>query len=168
MTSQRRYFRGIYRFRQHYRRWNEYINRQGFSFLERNWPDNHYSLTGSYISPPHSTTLYLKSNRTIMSKCAKDRPVGFKNAIEKVAIVGVSRSILHHHMYGKTNHTLRQEAQLDRTLPTPFSKPENTQSLPFPAKTAITNYPRASSLLQSTMMMRLPLLPPSRASNFWS
>lgn len=38
-----------------------------------------------------------------MSKYAKDQPVGFKNAIEKVAIVGVSKSIRYHHVYINTN-----------------------------------------------------------------
>ena len=59
MASQRRYFKGIQRFRQHYRLWDGCIKRLGFSFLEKNWPDNNYSLTG------YSTILYFQPDQNV-------------------------------------------------------------------------------------------------------
>lgn len=38
-----------------------------------------------------------------MPKYAKNQSVGFKNAIERVAIVGVGKPISHHHVYSNTN-----------------------------------------------------------------
>ena len=38
-----------------------------------------------------------------MPKYAKNQSVGFENAIERVAIVGVSNPISHHHVYSNTN-----------------------------------------------------------------
>lgn len=78
-----------------------------------------------------------------MPKYAKDQPAGFKNAIERVAVVGVSKPF-NSTMYTTLTNTLRLEAPLDHTLLLPFSRPENTWSRPFPEKTALTNCPRAS------------------------
>jgi hypothetical protein len=55
-----------------------------------------------------------------MPRYAKDQFVGFKNAIERVAIVGVSKPISHCMYTIKLINTLRLEAQLGRTLPMPF------------------------------------------------
>lgn len=79
-----------------------------------------------------------------MAKYAKYQPVGFKNAIERVAIVGVrgpSATIIY---TATLTNALRLEAQLARTLPTPFLKPENTQSQPCRAKTVVINCLRVS------------------------
>ena len=99
-----------------------------------------------------------------MPKYAKDQSADFKNAIERVAIVGVSKS-LNNRYITKLTIPFRLEAPLDRTLSPRFSKLEDTQSQRYPAKTAATNYPKASSSPQSTTTMKLPSLPPSKASN---
>lgn len=38
-----------------------------------------------------------------MPEYAKDQPIGFKNAIERVAIVGVRKSISYDHVYSNTD-----------------------------------------------------------------
>ena len=101
-----------------------------------------------------------------MPKYAKDQSADFKNAIERVAIVGVSKTLNNGYTTKLIKkNTFRLEAPLDRTLPPPSSKLEDTQSQPYPAKTATTNYPPASSSPQSTTTTKLPSLPPSKASN---
>lgn len=79
-----------------------------------------------------------------MPKYAKDQPAGFKNAIERVAIVGVSEPVNNTTYTATLTNAIRLEAPLDRTLPQPSSTPEDTQSRPFPAKIVLTNSPRAS------------------------
>lgn len=64
-----------------------------------------------------------------MPKYAKDQSADFKNAIERVAIVGVSKPLNNRYTTKLTN-TFRLEAPLDRTLPPPSSKLEDTQSQP--------------------------------------
>lgn len=78
-----------------------------------------------------------------MTKYAKDQPAGFKNAIERIAIVGVSKLLNNTICTKILIKALRPEAPLDHTSSLPSSKPENTQSRPSPAKTAATNSPRA-------------------------
>ena len=55
-----------------------------------------------------------------MPKYAKNQSVGFKNAIERVAIVGVSKPFNNTTYIAKLTNTLRLEVQLDRISPTPF------------------------------------------------
>lgn len=55
-----------------------------------------------------------------MPKYAKNQSVGFKNAIERVAIVGVSKRFNNTTYTTKLTNALRLEVPLDRTLPTPF------------------------------------------------
>jgi hypothetical protein len=59
-------------------------------------------------------------NPPIMPKYAKNQSVGFKNAIERVAIVGVSKPFNNTTYIAKLTNTLRLEVQLDRISPTPF------------------------------------------------
>jgi hypothetical protein len=55
-----------------------------------------------------------------MPKYAKNQPVGFKNAIERVAIVGVRDPISPITYTTTLTNRTRLEVQLDRTLPEPF------------------------------------------------
>lgn len=99
---------------------------------------------------------------------AKNQPSGFKNTIERVAIVGVSNLLSNTTYTTILTNYLRPEAPLERTSLQPSLKPENTQSQPSPAKTAAINSPRVSSSPQLTTTMRPPLSPLSRTSNFSS
>lgn len=80
-----------------------------------------------------------------MPKYAKDQSVDFKNTIERVAIVGVSKPLGDRTYETKLNNAFRLEVPLGGILPTPFYRPEGTQSRPFLAKAAGTDSPRASS-----------------------
>jgi len=55
-----------------------------------------------------------------MTKYAKNQSVDFKNAIERVAIVGVSKPLNNTAYTTKLTNPLRLEVPLDRILPTPF------------------------------------------------
>lgn len=79
-----------------------------------------------------------------MPKYAKNQPVGYKNTIERVAIVGVSKYLNITTYTLKLINSLRLEVPLDRTSPTPLYRPEGTQSRLFPAKVVVIDSPRAS------------------------
>jgi hypothetical protein len=55
-----------------------------------------------------------------MTKYAKNQSGDFKNAIEKVAIVGVSKPFKNTRYTTKLTNTLRLGVPLDRIFPTPF------------------------------------------------
>jgi hypothetical protein len=78
-----------------------------------------------------------------MPEYAKNQPAGFKNAIERVAIVGVSISLLS--IRDTTaDSALRLEELLDPTSSPLSLKQGSTRSQPSPAKTAATDSLRAS------------------------
>lgn len=93
-----------------------------------------------------------------MPKYAKDQSAGFSNAIEKVAIVGVS-TVQDSRMHIQLICFIRLEALSVRISRPLFSKPESTQLQHFRERAAATSFLTVFMSPQSIMTMSLALWP---------